>query len=110
MVCTHAIEAASSSAACQQLHRAPLQEAQDPKFEPEVVMEDVESDDAARDKPGPGKPIREANTAIDKEDAKLVYNHTYFRSDKVRCRYFRYYHGCKIIVERGANKCQILYI
>jgi hypothetical protein len=80
MVRTCAREAASSSTACQ----APLQEAQDPKSEPEVVMEDMESDDAARDKPVPREPIREASIATDEEDAKLVYEHTRFRRDKVR--------------------------
>jgi hypothetical protein len=39
-----------------------------------------------------------------------VYDHTRFRRDKVRRRYFRYYHGHMIIVERGAiikefNEC-----
>jgi hypothetical protein len=65
-------------------------------------MEDVESDDVARNKPGLGEPIKEASTAIDEEDAELVYDHTHFQRDKVRHRYFRYYHGRRIIVERGA--------
>jgi hypothetical protein len=42
-------------------------------------MEDVESEDTARDRPGPGEPIREASTATDEEDAELVYDHTRFR-------------------------------
>jgi hypothetical protein len=41
-------------------------------------MEDVESDDAGRNRSGPGEPIREANTATNEEDAKLVYDHTRF--------------------------------
>jgi hypothetical protein len=49
-----------------------------PKSEPEVVMEDVESDDAARDRPVPGKPIKEASTTTDEEDAELAYDHTCF--------------------------------
>jgi hypothetical protein len=53
-----------------------------------VVMEDVESDDAARDRPVPSEPIREATTATDEEDVKLVYDHTHFWRDKVRHRYF----------------------
>jgi hypothetical protein len=65
-------------------------------------MEDVESDNATRDRPVPSEPIREASTAIEEEDAELVYDHTRFRRDKVRCRYFRYYHGHRIIIERGA--------
>jgi hypothetical protein len=65
-------------------------------------MEDVESGDAAKDRSGPGDPIREASTATDEEDAKLVYDHTLFQKDKVRRRYFHYYHGRMIIVERGA--------
>jgi hypothetical protein len=101
MVRTRASEAASSSAACQQLCRAPLQEAQDPESEPEVEMEDVGSDDSVGDRSVPGTPIREASTATDEEDADLVYDHTRFRRDKVRCRYFHYYHERKIIVERG---------
>jgi hypothetical protein len=99
MVRTRASEATSSSATHQQPCRAPLQES-----EPKVVMEDMESDDAARDNPSLGEPIREVSTATDKEDAKLVYDHTRFWRDKVRRRYFHYYHGCMIIVERGAMK------
>jgi hypothetical protein len=57
---------------------------------------------AARDRPVPGEPIREANIATNEEDAELVYDHTRFQKDKVRCRYIGYYHGCWIIVERGA--------
>jgi hypothetical protein len=64
-------------------------------------MEDTESDDVAKDRPGPGEPIREASTTTDKKDAELVYIHTRLQRDKVRRRYFRYYHGCRIIVERG---------
>jgi hypothetical protein len=108
MVRTCASEAASSSAACQQPRRAPLQEAQDPESELEVM----ESDDAARDRPVLGEPIKEASTSTDEEDAELVYGHTCFRRDKVRCRYFRYYHGRRIIVEMGStikefNKCAL---
>jgi hypothetical protein len=44
----------------------------------EIMMEDVESDDAARDRPVPSEPIREACTATDEEDAELVYDHTCF--------------------------------
>jgi hypothetical protein len=65
-------------------------------------MEDVESDNTARDRPGPGEPIREASTATDEEDAELVYDHTRFRRDKVRRHYFHYYHGRRIIVGREA--------
>jgi hypothetical protein len=64
-------------------------------------MEDVEGDDDTRDKPIPSEPIREVSTAIN-EDSELVYDHTHFRGDKARCRYFCYYHGCKIIIEKGA--------
>jgi hypothetical protein len=102
MVHTRASEAASSSAGHQRPHRAPLQEAQDPEFELEVVMEDVESDEAVRDRPVLSEPISEASTGTDEEDAELVYYHTHFQRDKVRCRYFRYYHGRRIIIERGA--------
>jgi hypothetical protein len=66
-------------------------------------MEDVESDDAARDRPVPSELIIEASTATDEEDAELVYDHTYFPRDKVRHRYFCYYHGSRIIIERGAT-------
>jgi hypothetical protein len=65
-------------------------------------MEDVENEDAARDKPGPGEQIREANTAMDEEDVELVYDHTRFWRDKVMHCYFCYYHGPSIIVEMGA--------
>jgi hypothetical protein len=67
------------------------------------VIEDVESDDTAKDRPVPGEPIREASTATNEEDAELVYDHTRFRRDKVKRRYFRYYHGRRIINERGAT-------
>ena len=103
MVSTCASEAASSSAAHQRPCRVPLQEAQDPESELKVVMEDVDSDDATRNRSDPGKPIREANTTTDEEDAKLVYDYTHFQRDKVRGHYFGYYHGCRIIVERGAT-------
>jgi hypothetical protein len=63
-------------------------------------MEDVESGDVARDRSGLGEPIREASTAMDKEDVELVYDHTLFQKDKFRCWYFRYYYGRMIIVER----------
>jgi hypothetical protein len=101
MVRTRASEAASSSAARQRPCQAPLQKAQDLESELKVLMEDVESDDAARDRPALGEPIREASTAIDEEDIELVYDHTHFWKDKVRCRYFRYHHVCRIIIKRG---------
>ena len=72
MVRTRASEAVSSSTARQRLHRVPLQEAQDLELEPEIVMEDVEGDDVAKNRPGLGEPIREASTATDEEDAELV--------------------------------------
>jgi hypothetical protein len=65
------------------------------------VIEDVENDNTARDRPVPSEPIKKASTAIDEEDAELVYDQTCFRKDKVRRWYFRYYHGCRIIIERG---------
>jgi hypothetical protein len=65
-------------------------------------MEDVGSDDIAEGRPVLGTSIREASTATDKEDANLVYDHTRFRRDKVKRRYFCFYHECRIIVERGA--------
>jgi hypothetical protein len=102
MVRTRANEAASSSAARHRPRQAPLQEAQDPESEPEVVMEDVESADAAKDRSSPSELIREASSTTDKDDAKLVYDHTRFQKDKVRRRYFHYYHRCRIIVERRA--------
>ena len=65
MVCTRASEAASSSAACQRPCRAPLQEAQDPESKPKVMIEDVEGDNAAKDRPVPGELIKEASTTTD---------------------------------------------
>jgi hypothetical protein len=85
MVCTHPCEAASSSATCQRPRRTPLQKAQDLESEPEVEMEDVESDAAAKDRSVPGEPIREASTTIDEEDTELVYDHNHLWRDKVRC-------------------------
>ena len=64
-------------------------------------MEDVKSDDTTRDRRVPGKPIREASIATDEEDVELVFDHTHFWRDKVRPRYFHYYHGRRIIIERG---------
>jgi hypothetical protein len=63
---------------------------------------DTESDDTAGDRPDPGEPIREGSTTTDRDDDDLVYDHTHFRRNKVRRQYTRYYHGCKIIIERGA--------
>jgi hypothetical protein len=103
MVHTHASEAASSSVARQRSSRAPLQEAQDPESELEVMMEDVNGDDAAKDRPITGEPIREASTDTDEEDSELVYDHTRFRRDKAKRRYFHYYHGRRIIIKRGAT-------
>jgi hypothetical protein len=60
-------------------------------------MEEAESDDTARDRVVPSELIREASTTTN----RLV--HTHFRRDKVRRQYFRYYHGCRIIIERGAT-------
>ena len=65
-------------------------------------MEDVENDDTTRDRPVPGESIRGFSSTMDEEDAELVYDHTRFQRDKVRCHYFHHYHGCRIIVERGA--------
>jgi hypothetical protein len=68
-------------------------------------MEDADrftSDDVARDKLGPGEPIKEASTAMDEEDAELVYDHTRFKRGKISYRYFHYYHRRRIIVEKGA--------
>ena len=66
-------------------------------------MEDMEGDDAARERPIPDGPIWKASTTTDEEDAKLVYDRTYFRKDKVKRWYFHYYHGCRIIIKRGAT-------
>jgi hypothetical protein len=66
-------------------------------------MEDVESDNAARDRPVPGESIRKASTAMDEEDSEFVYDHTHFQRDKVRRRYFHYYHGRRIVIERVAT-------
>jgi hypothetical protein len=66
-------------------------------------MEDVGSDDIARDKPVPGELIREASTATNEEDSKLVYDHTRFCREKARRQYFHYYHGRRIIIERGVT-------
>ena len=65
-------------------------------------MEDVESDDTVRDMLVLGEPIRGTSIATNEEDAELVYDYTHFWRDKVRRHYFCYYHGRKIIVERGA--------
>jgi hypothetical protein len=101
---TRASEAASSSAARLRRCLAPLQDAQDPESKPEIAMDvGTESDDTARGGPVPGEPIREGSTAMDRDDDDLVYDHTRFRRDKVRRRYTRYYHGRRIIIERGAT-------
>jgi hypothetical protein len=103
MVRTRASEAASSSAARQRQRLAPLQDAQDPKSEPEIAMDvGTESDDTIGGGPVPGELIHEGSTATDRDDDDLVYDHTRFRWDKVRHRYTRYYHGRRIIIERGA--------
>jgi hypothetical protein len=56
-------------------------------------MEDMESDNATRDRPIPSELIKEASITKDEEDAELVYDHTRFWRDKVSCQYFHYYHG-----------------
>jgi hypothetical protein len=62
---------------------------------------DTKNDDTVRGRPVPGEPIRKGSTA-DRDDDDLVYDYTCFRRDKVRRRYTRYYHGRRIIIERGA--------
>jgi hypothetical protein len=101
MVRTCASEAASSSAACQRRRQTPLQEAQDPEFEPKIAMDvDTENDDTAGGRPVPGEPICEGSIATERDDDDLEYDHTRFQRDKVRHRYTRYYHGRWIIIER----------
>jgi hypothetical protein len=63
---------------------------------------DTESDDTVGGRPVPGEPIRKGSTATDRDDDDLVYDHTRFRRDKIKRRYTLYYHGCRIIIERGA--------
>jgi hypothetical protein len=100
---TRASEATSSSAARQRRRPAPLHYAQDPESEPEIAMDvDTESDDTAEGRPVSIEPVREGSTTTDRDDDDLVYDHTCFRWDKVRRQYTRYYHGCRIIIERGA--------
>jgi hypothetical protein len=94
---------ATSSATRQRQRLAPVQDAQDPEFEPEIAMDvDTKSDDTAGGRPVPGEPIREGSTATDRDDDDLVYDHTRFQWDKVKRQYTRYYLGRRIIIERGA--------
>ena len=65
-------------------------------------MKEEASDDTTRDRPVHGELIRGASSATNEEDEDLVYDCTHFLRDKVKFRYFRYYHGCRIIVERRA--------
>ena len=102
MVRTRASEAISTSAARQRPRRASIPEVQDLDSDQEVTMEEAASDDTTKNRPVPEEPIRGANTATNKEDEDLVYDGTRFRRDKVKRRYFRYYHGRRIIMERGA--------
>jgi hypothetical protein len=99
---TRASEAAFSSA-CPQSRKthAQLQDAQDPESEPEIVMDDVETDDIAGSGSDSRGPIKEANNAIDKEDANLIYDRAHFRKDKAQRHYNFYYQDRRIIVERG---------
>jgi hypothetical protein len=104
MVHTRASEATSSSTARQRQCRAPLQEARDPESKPKIAMDvNTKSDDTAEGRPVPGEPIHEGSTTMDRDDDDLVYDHTCFQRDKVRCRYTHYYHGRRIIIERGAT-------
>jgi hypothetical protein len=64
---------------------------------------DTESDDTVGGRPVLGEPIREGNTATDRDDDDLVYDHTHFRRDKVRHQYTHYYHRHRIIIERGTT-------
>jgi hypothetical protein len=65
-------------------------------------MTDAESDNIVGDGPVPGELFKEASITTNEEDAELVYDHSHFRRDKVRRQYFRYYHGRKIIIKKGA--------
>lgn len=51
--------------------------------------------------------IREANSATDKDDDKLIYDRDQFRVDKARRQYEFYYHDRKIVVERGINEVDL---
>ena len=102
MVRTYASEATSTSVTRQRPHQASVPEIQDLNSDQEVTMEETARDDTTRDRPIPGEPIRGASTATDEEDEDLVYDRTRFRRNKVRRRYFHYYHGRWIIVEIGA--------
>ena len=103
MVCTRAIEAASSSVARRQPHRVPLQEAQDPVSELEVLTEDVEKDVTSSSEIDSKGLVREASTATDEEDEHLVYDWTRFRKDKIWRRFKLYYCKRRVIIERGVE-------
>jgi hypothetical protein len=64
-------------------------------------MEDVEADDPIGS--DSGGPIREANSATNKEDDNLIYDWEHFRNNKAQCRYDYYYNGCRIVVELGVD-------
>ena len=102
MALTRASEAASSSARprSRQTH-VPLQDAQDPKSNLEIMMEDIGTDDTTGSGSNSRGPIREASSATDKEEDNLIYDREQFRKNKARCHYDFYYRDRKVIVERG---------
>jgi hypothetical protein len=67
-----------------------MEDAQDPKLEPEIKMEDVMSDDTL-------------NSSPDHDDDNLIYDCDRFRVDKDRRQYESYYDNCKIVVKRGVD-------
>jgi hypothetical protein len=68
--------------------QAMMEDAQDPKLEPKIEMEDTMSDDTL-------------NSSAYHDDDNLIYDYDQFKMDKDRRRYESYYDNCKIVVKRG---------
>ena len=102
MVQTRASEATSSSTRLRHCRtHDPLQDTQGTEFDPEVVMEDVGTDDTAGSMSDSKGPIKEAYSATDEEDDNLIYNQERYRRNKAWRHYDFYYWDRRVIVERG---------
>ena len=67
------------------------------------MIEDVGADDTADSGSDSEGPVREASTAIDKEDEHLFYNRTHFKKDKIRHHFNLYYSRRRVVIERGGE-------
>ena len=77
----------------------PFQDGQGTKSDPEVVMEDVGTDDTTGSGSDSKGPIRKASSATNEEDKNLIYDQKCLKRNKARHHYDFYYRDHKVIVE-----------